>query len=105
MADRNRKDDEAGPGSEGNGLAALKALLMARVAAVAADDLSASRYAGRTRRPGQAATEAGKGTPRYAGSTSEERTDELQSPMRISYAVFCLTTQIKNTPQSNEDDG
>src|SRR3546814_14823455 len=60
IADRNRKDDEAGPGSEGNGLAALKALLMARVAAVAADDLRASRYAGRPRRPGQAAKEAGK---------------------------------------------
>src|SRR3546814_7233712 len=68
IADRNRKDDEAGPGSEGNGLAALKALLMARVAAVAADDLRASRYAGRPRRPAQAAKEAGKGTPRYDGS-------------------------------------
>src|SRR3546814_3635861 len=83
MADRNRKDDEAGPGSEGNGLAALKALLMARVAAVAADDLRASRYAGRPRRPGQAAKEAGR---------SEEHTSELQSLMRISYAVFCLKT-------------
>src|SRR3546814_3674362 len=70
IADRNRKDDEAGPGSEGNGLAALKALLMARVAAVAADDLRASR--------------------------SDEHTSELQSLMRISYAVFCLKKKNKS---------
>src|SRR3546814_10112292 len=29
-----------------------------------------------------------------AGGRSEEHTSELQSLMRISYAVFCLTTQI-----------
>src|SRR3546814_7328445 len=28
---------------------------------------------------------------------SEEHTSELQSLMRISYAVFCLTTKIKTT--------
>src|SRR3546814_5549118 len=28
---------------------------------------------------------------------SEEHTSELQSLMRISYAVFCLTKKIKNT--------
>src|SRR3546814_4169073 len=82
IADRNRKDDEAGPGSEGNGLAALKALLMARVAAVAADDLRASRYAGRPRRPGQ---------------RSEEHTSELQSLMRNTYAVFCLKKKKNHT--------
>src|SRR3546814_6105695 len=31
---------------------------------------------------------------------SEEHTSELQSLMRISYAVFCL--KKKNTPQNNE---
>src|SRR3546814_6418493 len=31
---------------------------------------------------------------RVAGDRSEETTSELQSLMRISYAVFCLTTQI-----------
>src|SRR3546814_15447195 len=48
IADRNRKDDEAGPGSEGNGLAALKDLLMARVAAVADGDHRDSRSGGGT---------------------------------------------------------
>src|SRR3546814_9574090 len=34
---------------------------------------------------------------------SEEHTSELQSLMRISYAVFCLKTkQTKNTNKSNE---
>src|SRR3546814_4119898 len=35
--------------------------------------------------------------PRAVGGRSEEHTSELQSLMRISYAVFCL---IKNTPSS-----
>src|SRR3546814_7435809 len=30
---------------------------------------------------------------------SEEHTSELQSLMRISYAVFCLKTKINNTDQ------
>src|SRR3546814_4914671 len=32
---------------------------------------------------------------------SEEHTSELQSLMRISYAVFCLKKKNKNTTQSN----
>src|SRR3546814_3555900 len=32
-----------------------------------------------------------------SGERSEEHTSELQSLMRISYAVFCLTTKNKNT--------
>src|SRR3546814_6830326 len=35
-----------------------------------------------------------------AGSRTEEHTSELQSLMRISYAVFCLTTQ-NNQQQRN----
>src|SRR3546814_6853526 len=31
---------------------------------------------------------------------SEEHTSELQSPMRISYAVFCLKTKKKNKNQT-----
>src|SRR3546814_3418127 len=31
------------------------------------------------------------------GASSEEHTSELQSLMRISYAVFCLKTQIMKT--------
>src|SRR3546814_8560137 len=31
------------------------------------------------------------------GARSEEHTSELQSLMRISYAVFCLTRKNKNT--------
>src|SRR3546814_7678042 len=39
---------------------------------------------------------------RCCGATrrSEEHTSELQSLMRISYAVFCLKTK-KNTPRSD----
>src|SRR3546814_4292261 len=33
---------------------------------------------------------------------SEEHTSELQSLMRISYAVSCLKKKSKNTPQLNE---
>src|SRR3546814_2883392 len=33
--------------------------------------------------------------PRRAARRSEEHTSELQSLMRISYAVFCLTKKIK----------
>src|SRR3546814_8781809 len=34
----------------------------------------------------------------YSLDRSEEHTSELQSLMRISYAVFCLTKKNKNTP-------
>src|SRR3546814_6555929 len=33
---------------------------------------------------------------------SEEHTSELQSLMRISYAVFCLNKKNKKTQQSNQ---
>src|SRR3546814_1047779 len=33
---------------------------------------------------------------------SEEHTSELQSLMRISYAVFCLKKKKKNTTQANK---
>src|SRR3546814_4455743 len=33
-----------------------------------------------------------------AGGRSEEHTSELQSLMRISYAVFCLNKKVKNVP-------
>src|SRR3546814_7805843 len=39
---------------------------------------------------GLAESEIGRGRPRSAGRRSEEHTSELQSLMRISYAVFCL---------------
>src|SRR3546814_10385161 len=34
---------------------------------------------------------------------SEEHTSELQSLMRISYAVFCLKKKIKNRTQTKSD--
>src|SRR3546814_6031042 len=36
-----------------------------------------------------------KGTPRKKRERSEEHTSELQSIMRITYAVFCLKKKIK----------
>src|SRR3546814_4648171 len=37
----------------------------------------------------------------FAGSRSEEHTSELQSLMRISYAVFCLKKKKNNRPTTN----
>src|SRR3546814_3858193 len=42
----------------------------------------------------------GQGCPREGGGRSEEHTSELQSLMRISYAVFCL----KKKKQLNTHD-
>src|SRR3546814_3976710 len=42
---------------------------------------------------------AGRGRRRQCPDRSEEHTSELQSLMRISYAVFCLNK--KNTPTHN----
>src|SRR3546814_6231680 len=39
---------------------------------------------------------------RAAGTRSEEHTSELQSLMRISYAVFCLKKKIKSTSDLTE---
>src|SRR3546814_4376714 len=48
----------------------------------------------RRRRPGTAAARPGS---RPDPQRSEEHTSELQSLMRISYAVFCLKKKKKNT--------
>src|SRR3546814_3904071 len=46
--------------------------------------------------------------PRTSGSSpthatrSEEHTSELQSLMRISYAVFCLKNKMKNSPNNTK---
>src|SRR3546814_7670279 len=37
----------------------------------------------------------------HEGSRSEEHTSELQSLMRISYAVFCLKKKTKKTTSNN----
>src|SRR3546814_9400497 len=44
----------------------------------------------------QASSCAGQPWRKGAARRSEEHTSELQSLMRISYAVFCLTTKIAN---------
>src|SRR3546814_4917212 len=49
------------------------------------------------RRP-RVADAAGQRAGVDAGERSEEHTSELQSLMRISYAVFCLKTNITKTP-------
>src|SRR3546814_8369268 len=40
---------------------------------------------------------AGRASPRSSQAKSEEHTSELQSLMRISYAVFCLKKKKKTT--------
>src|SRR3546814_7506650 len=53
--------------------------------------------------PGLQLHPAGGRAPGAADSRSEEHTSELQSLMRISYAVFCLKkkTQTTTSPQDN----
>src|SRR3546814_7393717 len=41
--------------------------------------------------------------PRPQPGRSEEHTSELQSLMRISYAVFCLKKKTKHKPHNNHD--
>src|SRR3546814_3068769 len=43
------------------------------------------------------ADQIGEGDAVIAGARSEEHTSELQSLMRISYAVFCLKKKTKRT--------
>src|SRR3546814_2134524 len=50
----------------------------------------------------QAGPQQGLGLVRRSGARSEEHTSELQSLMRISYAVFCL--KKKNTEKQNIDN-
>src|SRR3546814_8377670 len=47
--------------------------------------------------------QVGHGMNRRLGIRSEEHTSELQSLMRISYAVFCLKKKKKTNQVSNED--
>src|SRR3546814_7791962 len=42
-----------------------------------------------------------RGERRAGADRSEEHTSELQSLMRISYAVFCLKKKIHKTPNRN----
>src|SRR3546814_9360110 len=46
--------------------------------------------------------DASSGCRLFTGIRSEEHTSELQSLMRISYAVFCLTTKKAETKKTNQ---
>src|SRR3546814_2421354 len=74
----------------------------ARQPAVEPDGLRHAAVGGLQRGRGRAAGRSGHGrfaAGQLAGVRSEEHTSELQSLMRISYAVFCL--QQKNTTHSH----
>src|SRR3546814_1162953 len=51
---------------------------------------------------GGSARQRRKAGPRIESGRSEEHTSELQSLMRISYAVFCLKKKKKNTDIATE---
>src|SRR3546814_3273182 len=53
-------------------------------------------------RAGRGPTERGESAP-GARTRSEEHTSELQSLMRISYAVFCLKKKNTHTTQAHHD--
>src|SRR3546814_5161756 len=50
----------------------------------------------RRRRPGRPISNHSRPRLRHGGGRSEEHTSELQSLMRISYAVFCLKKKTNN---------
>src|SRR3546814_9565684 len=52
-------------------------------------------------RRGEAPGESGRASP-HTRARSEEHTSELQSLMRISYAVFCLKKKQKNNININK---
>src|SRR3546814_1614474 len=56
-----------------------------------------TRVASETLRPRQRQPRQRRSTAQGAGDRSEEHTSELQSLMRISYAVFCLKKKRKIT--------
>src|SRR3546814_9801407 len=56
------------------------------------------RRTGRRHRPGQYAACLWRLAAALGHRRSEEHTSELQSLMRISYAVFCLKKKKKTTP-------
>src|SRR3546814_2817406 len=55
------------------------------------------RRRGLTPGPARVLRDAPGGAPQHEVLRSEEHTSELQSLMRISYAVFCLKKKKKNT--------
>src|SRR3546814_5744781 len=55
--------------------------------------------AGMTIKSNNNSNSAPPGSPITPAPRSEEHTSELQSLMRISYAVFCLKKKIKNKKQ------
>src|SRR3546814_8305351 len=64
------------------------------------------RGEGQARRDGGLAAAGAGGAGDHASpgrSRSEEHTSELQSLMRISYAVFCLKNKITTHPQYREN--
>src|SRR3546814_4433750 len=55
--------------------------------------------------PDMATAQSWLASHRYSNAwRSEEHTSELQSLMRISYAVFCLETNINNTSHTIQHD-
>src|SRR3546814_8487726 len=64
--------------------------LAAHVALASAVRHALPRPTGALRRAGPAVPGLREPPPRLSGRRSEEHTSELQSLMRISYAVFCL---------------
>src|SRR3546814_10173769 len=69
--------------------------VVAPLLAAAGHDLLPEVLAGRAR----VAVQHDGDTVPYAATRSEEHTSELQSLMRISYAVFCLKKKNTNKPK------
>src|SRR3546814_10729335 len=84
--------DDAGEGTGGNGFTRLEPTVLAHVGEVGADQANGC---------GAQVASGGGGKEQWQGLVvgsirSEEHTSELQSLLRISYAVFCLKKQTKS---------
>src|SRR3546814_6848886 len=71
------------------------------VVLLAASVLALSACKNETSTAQEEAAEAQSAMEQAGDSRSEEHTSELQSLMRISYAVFCLKKKKKNTTNTN----
>src|SRR3546814_3395414 len=72
----------------------LEVAVLGPAPAVVGEGAAQARRAEQRSRKGDRAAQDEKATPRQ--HRSEEHTSELQSLMRISYAVFCLKKKKKN---------
>src|SRR3546814_2662832 len=92
--------------ASGTPIASATAMQPAGIASMAARvDFGEDQDSGvaRSSRAGTKRSVKARPTSRFCPGRSEEHTSELQSLMRISYAVFCLKKKRHDTINTNEN--